>query len=350
VGNGWRLWLCPPVPRTDRLTTLIDAAHDHLDAGDLEGARNKHGLAARIDRKNPDVMCLDAQLTALEGDLDAGYAIALAVIEAHPDHVHGLLAAADIGLGIDPEAAVEHARKAAGLVDDESDLFATIMLLADGLCQTDRHGEAREALSELSSSAIDEPGLILDVASAYLTAEDPTTAELWLRRLTSTEDEFTSDAWHLIGAAREAKSDKAGMVAAWREVLARDRAATWQPSVSDDDVERIASAALAELPEEVRAKLVNVPILIDDLPSDHLVEDGLDPRLLGVFEGTPMPEQSVVGGAPSVTTIHLFRRNLDRAGGGDPDAIAEEIRITVLHETAHFFGLDDDDLEKLGLA
>ncbi|MBP8811944.1 MAG: metallopeptidase family protein, partial [Kofleriaceae bacterium] len=103
------------------------------------------------------------------------------------------------------------------------------------------------------------------------------------------------------------------------------------------------------LPEEVQAKLTNVPILIDDLPSDHLVEDGIDPRLLGVFEGTPMPEESAVGGAPTVTSIHLFRKNLERAGGGDPEAIADEVRTTVLHETAHYFGLDDDELEKLGL-
>lgn len=337
------------MPRTDRLPALIDAAHDCLDDGDLEGARAKHGLAARIDRRHPDVMCLDAQLTALEGDLDAGYAIAQDTVAAFPDHVHALLCAADIGLGVDPEAAVELARKAAGLVDDEGDLVAAVLLLADALCATERPDEARTALSELSSSAIDEPSIILDVANAFLTAEDPTTAELWLRRLTSTEDEYTTDAWHLVGAAREAKGDKAGMVAAWREVLARDRAAAWDPVLPVDEFERLATAALEELPEDVRARLANVPILIDDLPSDHLVEDGLDPRLLGVFEGTPMSAESSVGGAPTITTIHLFRKNLERAGGGDPEAIAEELRITVLHETAHYFGLDDDDLEKLGL-
>ncbi|MBK9031761.1 MAG: metallopeptidase family protein [Myxococcales bacterium] len=335
--------------RTERLPALIDAAHDCLDEGDLEGARAKHALAARVDRRNPDVMCLDAQLTALEGDLEAGYAIAQEIVAAHPEHVHGLLCAADIGLGIDPDAAVELARKAADLVEDEGDLVAAVLLLADGLCATDRAGEAREVLGELSSSAIDDPDIILDVANALLTAEDPTTAELWLRRLTSTEDEHTAHAWHLIGAAREAKGDKAGMVAAWREVLARDRAEPWQPVVADDDLEQLAAAAFEELPEDVRARLADVPIMIDDLPSDHLVEDGVDPRLLGLFEGTPLSEQSAVGGVPTITTIHLYRKNLERAGGGDPEAIAEEVRITVLHETAHYFGLDDDDLEKLGL-
>jgi len=349
VGKRAHLWLVPPVTRTDRLPALIDAAHHCLDEGDLEGARAKHALAARIDRHHPDVMCLDAQLTALEGDLEAGYAIAQQVVAAHPENVHALLCAADIGIGLDPEVAVEHARKAADLVEDEDDLVAAVLLLADGLSVLERNDEARAVLGELSSSAIDEPSIILDVAQAMLTAEDPTSAELWVRRLTSTEDDFTTDAWHILGACREAKGDKAGMVAAWKEVLARDRAEPWQPVIADDDLERIASDALGELPDDVRAKLANVPILIDDLPSDHLIEDGMDPRLLGVFEGTPMPAQASVGGLPSVTTIHLFRKNLERAGGGDPDAIAEEVRITVLHETAHYFGLDEEDLEKIGL-
>jgi predicted Zn-dependent protease with MMP-like domain len=82
------------------------------------------------------------------------------------------------------------------------------------------------------------------------------------------------------------------------------------------------------------------------MPSEALVGDGIDPRLLGLFQGTPMPDDGAL--APSVTNILLFRGNLQRACA-DADHLAEEIRITVLHETAHYFGLDEDDLEALGL-
>ena len=51
---------------------------------------------------------------------------------------------------------------------------------------------------------------------------------------------------------------------------------------------------------------------------------------------------------PLVTNILLFKRSLERFAT-DEDHLAEEIRITVLHETAHYFGLDEDDLEALGL-
>lgn len=332
----------------DRLFALLEAAHDRLDHGDLAGARAKHAQAERLDGKDPDVRCLGAQLIALDGDLPEAYEQITQVIAAHPEHIHSRLAAADFALGLEPEEAVEHARAALELIDDDGDLIAAILLLADGLVQCERPDEAREALAELASSAIDEPSLILDVAHAHLNAGDPTTSELWARRALD-EDGYRADAFHVIGACREAKGDKGGMVAAWREVLGLDRAELWEPVVAVDEFERIAAAALGELPEEVRAHLTNVPILIEDLPSDHLVEDGMDPRLMGVFEGTPLPEQSAVGGVPTITTIHLFRKNLERAGGGDADTIAEEIRTTVLHETAHFFGLDEDQVAELGL-
>jgi len=56
-----------------------------------------------------------------------------------------------------------------------------------------------------------------------------------------------------------------------------------------------------------------------------------------------------VGDVPTTAThIRLFKRNLERIAH-DLDDLAEEVRITVLHETAHYFGLEDDDLEKIGL-
>jgi predicted Zn-dependent protease with MMP-like domain len=79
------------------------------------------------------------------------------------------------------------------------------------------------------------------------------------------------------------------------------------------------------------------------------VREGVDPRLLGLFSGVPLPDKTAVGPpAPVLDAIHLFQHNLERACR-DREQLRAEIRITVLHETAHFFGLDDEDLEKLGL-
>ncbi len=88
-----------------------------------------------------------------------------------------------------------------------------------------------------------------------------------------------------------------------------------------------------------------MPILVDEAPSDELIADGVDPRLLGLFQGTPLPEGGDL--APSVTAIWLFRRNLMQLSESRDDVV-EEVRITVLHETAHYFGMDEADLEELG--
>ena len=78
------------------------------------------------------------------------------------------------------------------------------------------------------------------------------------------------------------------------------------------------------------------------------MRDGVDPRLLGMFSGVSMPHQSTLGGASFPNVITLFQRNLEAETDDDAE-LQEQIRITVIHETAHYFGLSDDDLERLGL-
>jgi predicted Zn-dependent protease with MMP-like domain len=78
------------------------------------------------------------------------------------------------------------------------------------------------------------------------------------------------------------------------------------------------------------------------------VSGGLDPRLLGLFEGVSYREDSSLGGAPQLARILLFRKNLERFSGSE-DELREEIRTTLLHETGHFFGMSEEDLAGVGL-
>lgn len=341
----------PPMSRADRLASLCEEAFSRLEDGDVEGARKKLALAARIDPQHPEVLSAQAAIAAIDGELEEAQAMLARALERAPEHVGILIQAADLALALEPEDAVTHARRAAELADEEEDLVAAVLVLAEAQVACERPAEARAALSELATSAIDDADIILDVAHAFLNAEDPTTAELWLRRITTGDDDAAAaDAWHAIGLCREAKGDREGMVNAWLETRRKDAAAPpSETAMSDDELEEVVTSALAELPAEVHRHLENVPLLVDDLPDEHLVKEGIDPRLVGLFSGTPLPEQSSVGGAPSITNIHFFRRNLERLAGDDAELLAEEIRITVLHETAHYFGLDDDALEKLGL-
>jgi len=334
--------------RTERLLADLERGFEALEAGKLDTAASIVERCQRIDRKNPDVVALAAAVSDASGDIDDALAQYRLLHELRPDDPMPRICIARLelqGLG-DPDAALDTVQAAFDFIDEEADLIEAIYIKAQALVARGEPAAARDALGELASSVIDDGDLALDLAELALSAEDPAGARRWIE-LAQTHDELAADALHTLGRVHELTGDRAAMAAAWQEVRRLDLAAGPGPlEISEDDVEQIALQTLAELPPQIREKLERVPILIDDMPSEALVADGVDPRLLGLFQGTPMPDDGAL--APTVTNILLFRGNLSRACA-DADHLAEEIRITVLHETAHYFGLDEDDLEALGL-
>jgi len=89
--------------------------------------------------------------------------------------------------------------------------------------------------------------------------------------------------------------------------------------------------ALDSLPRELAKRLENVAVVIEE-------QDPEDPDLFGLWESEEyMPDK-----------ITIFRRPLVEEFGDDPRELEREIRITVLHELAHYFGIDEDRLDELG--
>lgn len=98
-------------------------------------------------------------------------------------------------------------------------------------------------------------------------------------------------------------------------------------------------AALDSLPPNIAAALKNIAVVVED-------ENPEDPDLFGLYHGVPLPERgNDVGLLPD--KISVYRIPLEDAFP-DPDELREEIRITVLHELAHYFGLDEDRITELG--
>jgi predicted Zn-dependent protease with MMP-like domain/Tfp pilus assembly protein PilF len=332
--------------RQDRLAADIEGGFVALEEGRLEDAENSLVRCQRIDRKHPDVIALAAAVADGKGEIEQAVARYTELTEVKPDDAAPRICLARIQLHDqgDPDAALDTLDRAFELIDEEQDLIDAIVVRTEALLAIDDMESARGALRELASSTIEDAELALDLADLALAAEDAVLAKQWAE---IGKAEHEADALHLLGRVYEATGDRAAMIAAWKRVRELDAAAPrGEVSVSEDGLEKMAQAALDELPEEIHARLERVPILIDDLPSDGLIEDGLDPRLLGLFQGTPMPDDGAL--APTVTNILLFRKNLERIAT-DLDHLAQEVHITVLHETAHYFGLDEDDLEKLGL-
>jgi predicted Zn-dependent protease with MMP-like domain len=96
-------------------------------------------------------------------------------------------------------------------------------------------------------------------------------------------------------------------------------------------------AALDDLPEEIVAALENVAVVVED-------ENPEEPSLFGWYSGLG-PGLDHAGSLPD--QIVIYRRPLERAFP-DPEELERQIRITVLHEVGHFFGLDEDRIDELG--
>jgi len=115
--------------------------------------------------------------------------------------------------------------------------------------------------------------------------------------------------------------------------------------------DRLVDRAIAGIPAPFRAALDSVAVVIADEPTrEQLRENGLGPdeTLYGLYEGVPLSEY---GGdwIPIPNRILLFRLPLEE-DFPHPDDLADEVRITLLHELAHHLGMQDEDrLRELGI-
>jgi len=112
--------------------------------------------------------------------------------------------------------------------------------------------------------------------------------------------------------------------------------------MSREDFEDAVRDALDEIPEEFAALLDNVVVLVEDDPPPDT------PQLLGMYDGTPLTERTSWWAAGSLPDRILVYRNPTLAMCEDREDVIEEVAVTVIHEVAHYFGIDDERLEQLG--
>ncbi len=145
------------------------------------------------------------------------------------------------------------------------------------------------------------------------------------------------------------------MVQRVQEVRKRPRGANRSRSGGDegppDFFERRVEEVIERLPKRFRDASRNVQFIIEDEPDPDLLEDdeGHDDEgpLLGLYVGTPLPDRTY-GDVPALPDrIYIFRGPLERSCRSRRE-LSEQIRITVLHELAHYFGFDDDYLLDVG--
>lgn len=120
----------------------------------------------------------------------------------------------------------------------------------------------------------------------------------------------------------------------------------------DADFEDAVGDALDSLPPDLAEAMDNVVILVQDEPEpDMLRREDYDelgrPTLLGLYDGVPLTERDTSWSLVLPDRIFIFKGPLER-WRTSREELVEEITVTVIHEIAHHFGIDDDRLHELG--
>ena len=120
--------------------------------------------------------------------------------------------------------------------------------------------------------------------------------------------------------------------------------------MTPEQFERLVREALEDLPDQIKARLENVDLVVEDWPTPaQLVGSGVEEgdSLLGLYEGIPLTERY---GYDMVLPdkITLFQKVIESLCSSDEE-IVKEVRDTLVHEVAHHFGIDDTSLEDMGV-
>ncbi len=114
----------------------------------------------------------------------------------------------------------------------------------------------------------------------------------------------------------------------------------------EDDFIRLVEEALDSIPPEFWQNMENLVVLVEEEPAREVLQrvgtrEGY--TLLGLYEGTPLTAQGHLG-AMLPERITIYQRTIETYCQGDPDRIRQQVRATLLHEVAHHFGIDHDEM------
>jgi predicted Zn-dependent protease with MMP-like domain len=108
--------------------------------------------------------------------------------------------------------------------------------------------------------------------------------------------------------------------------------------------------ALARIPQQFRDAMQNIEVVVEDSPDPDLMEETTGERdavVYGLFAGKPLPMHSVSDWGELPGLIYLYRKPLEE-DFPDPEELAREIEITLVHEIAHYMGFDEETLTEYG--
>src|SRR6266702_5462462 len=114
---------------------------------------------------------------------------------------------------------------------------------------------------------------------------------------------------------------------------------------------KVVEEALDSLPQEFRSRIRNVAVLVEDLPPNQLsAQSGQQRRLLlGLFHGVPTTKKSIFDLPTGPDYVVLYQKNIEAVCSSEAE-VCEQIRLTVIHELGHYFGMDENQLKDVYLS
>lgn len=114
--------------------------------------------------------------------------------------------------------------------------------------------------------------------------------------------------------------------------------------------EALVREAIDRIPAEFQAAMKNVAIVIEDRPgpeAEEMLEDDPEEALYGFYQGVPLPERTADDSGMMPDVIYLYRKPLEE-DFPEREELIREVEITLVHEIAHYFGFDEEILERYG--
>ncbi len=119
---------------------------------------------------------------------------------------------------------------------------------------------------------------------------------------------------------------------------------------SEEDIHRMAEAALAAIPARLARHITGIAIMVEDLADDETLADlGIDNpwELTGLYRGIPLTERSISDPVPFPQTIHLYRESILIEWIETGEDLNRLVASVLVHEVAHHFGFSDAEIERL---
>ncbi len=211
-------------------------------------------------------------------------------------------------------------------------------------------GDAEQAEATLAEAELidaDDPGL--RTIRAQLSFDANRLDEALVHARVAIDSEPSADAHYVAARVHELRGDSRARAEHDLAVLRLDAAGDLRHgTVAKEDIDAIEEMALSvldSLPPSVADAVGAVPVVLEARPHPGIVEDGFDPRAVGLFEGA-IAFGDVVADRP--VRIVVFYANLI-ASCRDEAELEEQLRVTILHEIGHALGLDEDEVDALGL-